>query len=33
MLSDLIRPMQLTAVHGTSGNLVTTIIPASGRMQ
>lgn len=33
MLSDLIRPMQLTAVHGTGGNLVTTITPASGRMQ
>jgi FeS assembly SUF system regulator len=33
MLSDLIRPMQLTAVHGGAGNLVTTIVPASGRMQ
>lgn len=33
MLSDLTRPMQLTAVHGAGGNLVTTIIPASGRMQ
>jgi FeS assembly SUF system regulator len=33
MLSDLIRPMQLTAVHGAEGTLVTTITPASGRMQ
>ncbi len=33
MLSDLIRPMQLTATHGVGGNLVTTITAASGRMQ
>ena len=33
MLSDLIRPMQLTATHGIGANLVTTITPASGRMQ
>jgi FeS assembly SUF system regulator len=33
MLSDLIRPMQLSAMHSVGGNLVTTINPASGRMQ
>ena len=33
MLSDLIRPMQVTAVQGSGGTLITTIIPASGRMQ
>ena len=33
MLSDLIRPMQLTATHGIAANLITTITPASGRMQ
>jgi FeS assembly SUF system regulator len=33
MLSDLIRPMQLTAMQGVGANLVTTIIPVSGRMQ
>lgn len=33
MLSDLIRPMQLTAMRSDGGNLVTTINPVSGRMQ
>ena len=33
MLSDLIRPMQLAAMHGAGANLITTITPASGRMQ
>jgi len=32
-LSDLIRPMHVAAMQGAGGNLVTTIIPASGRMQ
>jgi FeS assembly SUF system regulator len=33
MLSDLIQPMQLTAVRDSRGNLVPTISVASGRMQ
>jgi|SRR5690349_8987783 len=34
MLADLIRPMQLTAIRDTKGNLVTTTIStAPGRMQ
>ena len=33
MLSDLIRPMQLTAIRDNQGNLVPTVTPASGRMQ
>ncbi|HLW86324.1 MAG TPA: SUF system Fe-S cluster assembly regulator [Candidatus Sulfotelmatobacter sp.] len=32
-LSDLIRPMRLTAVRDNRGNMVSTIIGASGRMQ
>jgi DNA-binding IscR family transcriptional regulator len=33
MLSDLIRPMRLTAVRDSRGNLVPTISVAPGRMQ
>jgi FeS assembly SUF system regulator len=33
MLSDLIRPMQLTAIRDGRGNLVPTVSVASGRMQ
>jgi FeS assembly SUF system regulator len=33
MLSDLIRPMRLTAIRDGRGNLVSTIRVASGRMQ
>jgi FeS assembly SUF system regulator len=33
MLSDLIRPMQLTAIRDNLGNLVTTVGFAPGRMQ
>jgi FeS assembly SUF system regulator len=33
MLSDLTRPMQLTAIRNSRGNLVPTISIASGRMQ
>ena len=33
MLSDLIRPMQLTAIRDNRGNMVATIGAASGRMQ
>jgi FeS assembly SUF system regulator len=33
MLSDLIRPMHLTAVRDDRGNMVATISAASGRMQ
>jgi FeS assembly SUF system regulator len=32
-LADLIRPMRLTAVRDNRGNMVPTIIGASGRMQ
>ena|SRR5579863_3180648 len=33
MLSDLIRPMQLTTIRNDRGNLIPTISGASGRMQ
>jgi len=33
MLSDLIRPMRLTAIRDQKGNLVPTVTVASGRMQ
>jgi FeS assembly SUF system regulator len=33
MLSDLIRPMRLTAIRDSRGNLVSTVSVAAGRMQ